>query len=154
MTVADARTQELKKIIGESAVTVAVLANADGTELNIVQEGVPAAIPAEACYLGWQESLTLLAKLVEAEMKQRETSLDTQLKSGKEKAKAGDKDGAIAVLKPVAAENCLFPKKAKDASKELKKLGVEEVGSIPAAAPLRVAALACGAVPEHSAAMH
>jgi uncharacterized protein YndB with AHSA1/START domain len=39
-----------------------------GTELNVVQEGVPAAIPAEACYLGWQESLTLLAKLVEAEI--------------------------------------------------------------------------------------
>ena len=39
-----------------------------GTELNIVQEGVPAVIPAEACYLGWQESLTLLAKLVEAEI--------------------------------------------------------------------------------------
>jgi hypothetical protein len=36
--------------------------------LNITQEGVPAAIPAEACYLGWQESLTLLAKLVEAEI--------------------------------------------------------------------------------------
>ena len=39
-----------------------------GTELNIVQEGVPAVIPAEACYLGWQESLTLLAKLVEADI--------------------------------------------------------------------------------------
>ena len=39
-----------------------------GTELNITQEGIPAAIPAEACYLGWQESLTLLAKLVEAEI--------------------------------------------------------------------------------------
>lgn len=39
-----------------------------GTELNVTQEGVPAAIPAEACYLGWQESLTLLAKLVEAEI--------------------------------------------------------------------------------------
>ena len=39
-----------------------------GTELNIVQEGIPAAIPAEACYLGWQESLALLAKLVEAEI--------------------------------------------------------------------------------------
>lgn len=37
-----------------------------GTELNIVQEGVPDVIPAEACYLGWQESLTLLAQLVEA----------------------------------------------------------------------------------------
>ena len=39
-----------------------------GTEMSIVQEGVPAVIPAEACYLGWQESLTLLAKLVEAEI--------------------------------------------------------------------------------------
>jgi len=39
-----------------------------GTELNIVQEGVPDVIPAEACYLGWQDSLNLLAKLVEAEI--------------------------------------------------------------------------------------
>jgi hypothetical protein len=36
--------------------------------LNITQEGIPAVIPAEACYLGWQESLTLLVKLVEAEI--------------------------------------------------------------------------------------
>jgi uncharacterized protein YndB with AHSA1/START domain len=39
-----------------------------GTELNITQEGVPSVIPAEACYMGWQESLILLAKLVEAEI--------------------------------------------------------------------------------------
>ena len=39
-----------------------------GTELNITQEGIPDVIPAEACYLGWQESLVLLAKLVEAEI--------------------------------------------------------------------------------------
>jgi hypothetical protein len=39
-----------------------------GTEVTIVQEGVPSVIPAEACYLGWQESLILLAKLVEAEI--------------------------------------------------------------------------------------
>ena len=39
-----------------------------GTELSIVQEGLPPAIPPEACYLGWQESLALLAKLVEAEI--------------------------------------------------------------------------------------
>ena len=39
-----------------------------GTELNIVQEGIPDVIPAEACYLGWQESLTLLAMLVEADI--------------------------------------------------------------------------------------
>ena len=39
-----------------------------GTELNITQEGIPAAIPVEACYLGWQKSFALLAKLVEAEI--------------------------------------------------------------------------------------
>jgi hypothetical protein len=39
-----------------------------GTDLNIVQEGVPTVIPAEACYFGWQESLALLAKLVEPEI--------------------------------------------------------------------------------------
>jgi len=39
-----------------------------GTELSVLQEGVPGVIPAEACYLGWQESLVLLAKLVEAEI--------------------------------------------------------------------------------------
>jgi uncharacterized protein YndB with AHSA1/START domain len=40
-----------------------------GTELRVVQEGVPDVIPAEACYLGWQESLTLLAQLVEPEIR-------------------------------------------------------------------------------------
>ena len=49
-------------------VTITLKAVSCGTELNIVQEGVPAVIPAEACYLGWQESLTLLSKLVEAEI--------------------------------------------------------------------------------------
>jgi hypothetical protein len=39
-----------------------------GTELNITQEGIPDVIPPEACYLGWQESLTLLAQLTEAEI--------------------------------------------------------------------------------------
>ena len=53
---------------GEMQVTIALQKVSCGTELNITQEGVPAIIPAEACYLGWQESLILLAKLVEAEI--------------------------------------------------------------------------------------
>ncbi len=53
---------------GEMQVTVALKAVACGTELTIVQEGIPAAIPVEFCYLGWQESLTLLAHLVEPEI--------------------------------------------------------------------------------------
>jgi len=53
---------------GEMQVTIDLKQVACGTELNITQEGVPAVIPAEACYLGWQESLTLLAQLVEPEI--------------------------------------------------------------------------------------
>ena len=53
---------------GEMTVTVTLKAVFCGTELNIVQEGIPSAIPVEACYLGWQESLKLLGQLVEAEI--------------------------------------------------------------------------------------
>ena len=53
---------------GEMQTTITLTKVSCGTELNIVQEGVPAVIPAEACYLGWQESLALLAKLVESEI--------------------------------------------------------------------------------------
>jgi uncharacterized protein YndB with AHSA1/START domain len=53
---------------GEMQATIVLKPVFCGTELHITQEGVPAAIPAEACYLGWQESLSLLGKLVEAEI--------------------------------------------------------------------------------------
>lgn len=53
---------------GEIQVTVTLKKVLCGTELNIVQEGIPDVIPPEMCYLGWQESLILLAKLVEAEI--------------------------------------------------------------------------------------
>jgi tetratricopeptide (TPR) repeat protein len=119
MTVADAKQPELQPIIGDSALPVAVLASADGTPIKKVDN------------TAGKLKVDQIEKLLEAEMKQRETTLDTQLKSAKEKVKTGDNPGAIALLKPVAEEKCLFPKKAKDAAKELKKLGVEEIGSIP-----------------------
>src|SRR5690242_6910164 len=53
---------------GRMQTTVSLKKVSCGTELNVVQEGVPDVIPPEACCLGWQESLTLLAKLVEAEI--------------------------------------------------------------------------------------
>jgi uncharacterized protein YndB with AHSA1/START domain len=53
---------------GTINVTVVLKKVSCGTEVNIEQAGIPDVIPAEACYLGWQESLTLLAKLVEAEV--------------------------------------------------------------------------------------
>jgi tetratricopeptide (TPR) repeat protein len=121
MTVADAKTPELQPIIGDAALPVAVLASADGKPIKKIEN------------TAGKLKVDQVEKVVEAEMKQRETTVDTQLKDAKEKIKAGDKDGAVALLKPVAEETCLFPKKAKDAAKELKKLGVGEVGNIPAA---------------------
>jgi uncharacterized protein YndB with AHSA1/START domain len=53
---------------GEMQTTVSLKKVSCGTELNVVQEGIPSGIPVEACYLGWQDSLTLLAQLVETEI--------------------------------------------------------------------------------------
>ena len=55
---------------GDILVTVTLRKVSSGTDLNIVQEGLPEVIPLEACYLGWQESLRNLARLVEPELKQ------------------------------------------------------------------------------------
>ena len=53
---------------GEMHNTISLKKVSVGTEISIVQEGIPSAIPVEACYLGWQESLQLLGQLVEAEI--------------------------------------------------------------------------------------
>jgi uncharacterized protein YndB with AHSA1/START domain len=55
---------------GEMTVTISFKQVSCGTELNIKQEGIPAVIPTEMCYLGWQESLVKLAQLVEPEIHQ------------------------------------------------------------------------------------
>ena len=55
---------------GEMQTTVTLTPVSVGTEMHVVQEGIPEVIPAEACYLGWQESLVLLGKLVEAEIQE------------------------------------------------------------------------------------
>ncbi len=55
-------------LAGEMMTTITLTEVVCGTELKVVQEGIPSVIPAEVCYLGWQESLVLLAKLVEAEI--------------------------------------------------------------------------------------
>ena len=121
MTIADAKQPELQPIVGDSALPVAVLVSADGKPLQKVEN------------TGGKLKVQDVEKVLEGEMKQREGDLDTKLKGAKEKIKAGDNPGAIELLKPVAEEKCLFPKKAKDAAKELKKLGVEEIADIPAA---------------------
>lgn len=53
---------------GDMRTTISLKQVFCGTDLSVVQEGIPEAIPPEACYLGWQESLTLLAQLIEAEI--------------------------------------------------------------------------------------
>ena len=55
---------------GTMQTTIVLKAVSCGVELNVVQEGIPSVIPAEACYLGWQESLLLLVQLVEPEIRQ------------------------------------------------------------------------------------
>lgn len=59
---------EVANLPGQMQTTIVLKQVFCGTDVNITQEGIPAAIPAEACYLGWQESLLLLAKLVEPEI--------------------------------------------------------------------------------------
>jgi uncharacterized protein YndB with AHSA1/START domain len=59
---------EDQNLPGEMQTTISLRQVSCGTEVNIVQEGIPEVIPTEHCYLGWQDSLTLLAQLVEVEI--------------------------------------------------------------------------------------
>ncbi len=115
MGVADASTSLGQKFLSGEKLPVVILAKSDGTVINKVQN--------DKGFL----KVDQVEKLVESEMKQREDALKQQLKAAKEKAKSGDKDGAIPLLRFVLEEKCLFPGKAKDAAKELKKLGVNDV---------------------------
>jgi tetratricopeptide (TPR) repeat protein len=109
------------KLIGESQLPVAVLAKSDGTPINKIEN------------TNGKLKVSDVEKLVEGEMKQRESGLDGTMKDAAAKVKAGDKDGAIAQYKSVLEQKCLFPKKAKEAQKQLKALGVPEIASIPPA---------------------
>jgi tetratricopeptide (TPR) repeat protein len=121
MELADRNTPAAETLLGESKVPVAVLATPDGVPVNKVEnkDGRLKVIEVE--------------KLVENEVKKREDALDTNLKDARDKAKAGDNAAAIQLLRGVLDQKCMFPKKAKDAAKELKKLGVSEVANVPAA---------------------
>jgi tetratricopeptide (TPR) repeat protein len=116
MELADAQVPNAEKLIGEAKLPVAVIATPDGEPVTRVEnkEG--------------KLQVAAVEKVLQAEVKTRETTLDGQLKEGKAKAAAGEKDAAIQLLKTVAVEKCMFPKKAKEAAKELKKLGVDDSG--------------------------
>jgi tetratricopeptide (TPR) repeat protein len=108
------------KLLGDSKLPVAVLATPDGTPVGKVENK------------GGKLKVLDVEKVLETEMKQRETAVDGQMAEAARKVKAGDNDGAIKGYRAVLEQQCMFPKKAKDAAKELKKLGVE-VASVPAA---------------------
>jgi tetratricopeptide (TPR) repeat protein len=119
MELADSRVPNADKLLGESKLPVAVLASPDGAVVNKLEN------------TGGKLKVEQVEKLVDAEVKQRESGLDSKLKEAKEKVKAGDKESAIKLFQAVTTEKCMFPKKAKDAAKELKKLGAPEVAAIP-----------------------
>ena len=112
MEVADIRVANANKLIGESKLPVAVLATPDGTPINKIEnkEG--------------KLKVGDVEKLVDTEFKSREASIETQIKDAGEKVKAGDSAGAIEIYKAVVEHKCMFPKKAKDAANQLKKLGL------------------------------
>jgi tetratricopeptide (TPR) repeat protein len=118
MEIADAATPLGQKLVGADKLPVAVLATPGGDTVAKIenQDGFLRAEKVE--------------KVVDQEMKHRDNSLEQQLKQAKEHAKSGDSTGAIPLYRAVLDQKCLFPKRAKDAAKELKKLGVNDVGDI------------------------
>lgn len=118
MGVADAQWPIGQKLAAGEKLPVAVLAQPDGTMVGKAEN--------KNGFLKVEQ----VEKLVESEVKQREVGVKDKLKAAKEKAKSGEKDGAIALYREVLVQKCLFPGKAKDSAKELKKLGVTDVGQV------------------------
>ena len=118
MEIADAATPLGQKLVGADKLPVAVLATPSGDTVVKIQN--------QDGFLRAEK----VEKIVDGEMKSRDNSLEQQLKQAKEHAKSGDNAGAIPLYRAVLDQKCLFPKRAKDAAKELKKLGVNDVGDI------------------------
>jgi len=124
MELADGNTPHSNELVGSSTLPVAVLAKPDGTAVNKVENA------------NGKLKVGDVEKLVDTEMKQRESDVTAQMKEASAKSTAGDKDGAIAMYRSVLDQKCLFPKKAKEAQKQLKALGVTDVGANVAPSPI------------------
>jgi tetratricopeptide (TPR) repeat protein len=118
MQLADGRTAHAAELIGDSKLPVAVLASPEGTTVAKLEN------------TSGKLKVTDVEKLVGTEIKTRGAALDNDLKDAKAKS-ASDKEAAIKLYKNVAAQKCMFPKKAKAAQAELKKLGEDNLGTIP-----------------------
>jgi tetratricopeptide (TPR) repeat protein len=120
MELADNRLANFNSLVGESKLPVAVLANPGGTSVSKLENK------------NGKLDVKDVEKLVGTEVKSRKANVETSMKDGKAKAATGDKDAAIKAFQSVLEHRCMFADKAKDAAKELKKLGVESIGEMPA----------------------
>jgi tetratricopeptide (TPR) repeat protein len=118
MGIVDQRTAIGQKLASANQLPVAVVVQPDGTVVGRLENS------------NGKLKVGDLEKLVENEMKKRENALKEKMESAKAKIKAGDNPGAIQELRAVVEQKCMFPNKAKDAAKELKKLGVD-VAAVP-----------------------
>ncbi|HKE31871.1 MAG TPA: hypothetical protein VKD65_09115, partial [Candidatus Angelobacter sp.] len=110
MGIADFRTNVGKQFVSGDTPPVAVLAQPDGKVIGKAQNNKG--------FLKVEQ----VEKLLDTEMKSREDSVKHQMDAAKEKVKSGDSQGAIQIYRAVYDQKCMFPGKAKDAAKELKKL--------------------------------
>lgn len=117
MGVVDVRSPIGQKYVPDGKLPVAVLVQADGTVVNKIENK------------NGKLSVGDLEKILESEMKKRESAVKEKMEDAKSKAKAGDSKSAIAELRQVLEQKCMFPNKAKDAVKELKKLGVTDLNA-------------------------
>jgi tetratricopeptide (TPR) repeat protein len=123
MQLADGSVTNADKLMGGSPLPVAVLATPDGTPIKKVESS------------GGRLKIADVEKLVGDEIKTRSDNIDKELADAKAKATSGDKAGAVELYKSVAGEKCMFPKKAKSATAELKKLGEANIGMITSDGP-------------------
>lgn len=120
MELADGRTPNAETLTGTSKAPFVVLAEPDATVIGRVDNKAG------------KISLPEVEKLVGTEMKTRKANVETAMKDAKAKAAAGDKAAAIKGYQSVVDQKCMFADKAKDAAKELKKLGESNIGQIDA----------------------
>ena len=118
MGIVDFHTPLGKQFIGDQKPPIAVLADPTGKMISKAEN--------KDGYL----KVDQVEKLLESEMKTREDTVKRQMDAAKEKAKAGDSQGAIQLYRTIYDQKCMFPARAKDAAKELKKLGVT-VADVP-----------------------
>jgi len=123
MGVADIGQALGQKFAVDEKAPVAVLAQSDGKIIGKAQGGSDGKL-----------RVNQVEKLLDGEMKQREAGVKESMNAAKDAAKRGDKDSAVTQYKTVVDQQCLFPKQAKDAAKELKKLGVTGVAPVADAA--------------------